>query len=121
MVSARNFFIEKNGGFNLKIFTEACNTGDPDALELMSDTINSICAAISWIYYMIDPAVVFVSSKLDAYSGFYDMIKDTLYKRYENNFTYGKLTVKPAPFGESLGAIGAAAYVYEVIFGNILR
>lgn len=117
---AVNNAIEKNGGFNIKIFTDACNAGDPDALELMSDTINSLCAAISWVYYMIDPAVVFVSSKLDAYTGFYRMIKDTLYKRYENNFTYGKLEVKPAPFGEALGAIGAAAYVYEVVFGTIL-
>lgn len=110
--------IKERGGFSIELFTDACNNGDQEALELMEETVMNICSALSWIYYMIDPAVIMVSSKLDKYVDFYKLISGTLYKRYENNFTYGKLKIEPAPFGEYLGAVGAAAYIYEKKFGQ---
>lgn len=110
--------IKKQGGFSIELFTDACNNGDQEALELMEETVMNICSALSWIYYMIDPAVIMVSSKLDKYVDFYKLISSTLYKRYENNFTYGKFKIEPAPFGEYLGAVGAAAYVYEKNLAN---
>lgn len=110
--------IHEQGYFSIDLFTDACNGGDQEAVELMEETITNLCSAISWICYMIDPAAVMVSSKLDKFKHFYDMIRNTLYKKYENNFTYGKFKVCPAPFGEFLGAVGAAAYVYEELFGD---
>lgn len=113
--------MEEAGGFTIDLFTQACNSGDRDSLLLMEETVRNICSAISWICYMIDPAVIMISSKLDQFNGFYDMMSDTLYRIYENNFTYGKLNIQPAPFGEYLGAVGAAAYVYDKAYGRIIE
>ncbi len=112
--------IEENGGhLSIDLFIKACNEGDKDALRLMRETAETLCSAISWIYYMLDPAVLLINSRLGQYHGFYSLLSSLLYELHENSFTYGKLVLKPAPYGEHLGAIGAAAYVYDHNFGQM--
>ncbi|MGI5963340.1 MAG: ROK family transcriptional regulator [Lawsonibacter sp.] len=114
--------IEQNGGqLTIDLFIQACNDGDEDALRLMQETADTLCSAISWVYYTIDPAVLLINSRLGQYRGFYNLLSKLLYEHHENSFTYGKMIVRPSPFGEYFGAIGAAAYVYEYNFGMTLE
>lgn len=107
-----------NDQLTIDLFIQACNEGDEEALRLMQETAETLCSAICWVYYMIDPAVIFINSRLVGYRGFFTLLAQSLYEHHENSFTYGKLILKPALFGRYLGAIGAAAYIYDCNFGT---